>query len=233
MRTALLALVLAASTASAADLQPGSYVTEKGWGQLTLSAENASTMRFSLFAMGANGHQCALEGDLVSGKAKLEGLSDDAPCVVTATATSAGVDVKDASNGACSYYCGARASFEGVYERPAAGCGGPEMLATRNAFQKLYDAKNFAEAKVKLQPVLDTCTRWMDWLSVPRVRNDLAVTHYKLGDLASCRAVLEPLAAEAARTDEDLRENYPPSDYELYATVVKATRYNLKLCAAK
>ncbi len=47
---------------------------------------------------------------------------------------------------------------------------------------------------------------------------------------AACRATLAPLAADAARSDEAIRNDYPPSDADAYLSVLKATRTNLKLC---
>ena len=40
------------------------------------------------------------------------------------------------------------------------------------------------------------------------------------------------LAADAARKDAQIREDYAPTDAEIYLPVVRAARTNLKLCAA-
>ena len=41
---------------------------------------------------------------------------------------------------------------------------------------------------------------------------------------------LDPLAVDAGKTDAQLKDDYPPSDYDMYRRVVGATRANLKLC---
>ena len=81
-----------------------------------------------------------------------------------------------------------------------------------------------------LAPLLSQCQRTLDWLSEPWLRNDLALAQLRAGDAAACRATLAPLAADAARSDEAIRNDYPPSDADAYLSVLKATRTNLKLC---
>jgi hypothetical protein len=58
----------------------------------------------------------------------------------------------------------------------------------------------------------------------------LNITQYKVGDKAACLKTLQPLAEDAARTDADIKEGYPPADAEDYLPIVKATRFNLKMC---
>jgi hypothetical protein len=57
-----------------------------------------------------------------------------------------------------------------------------------------------------------------------------AGTSYALGDRAACLKTLQPLAEDAALSDDGVKENYPPADAEIYLPVVRATRTNLKLC---
>jgi hypothetical protein len=54
-----------------------------------------------------------------------------------------------------------------------------------------------------------------------------------LGDFTACQRTLQSLAADAAKTDEALREKYPPSDADSYLPIVKAARTNIKLCEAR
>ena len=211
-------------------LKPGDYITERGWGNLSLKPGKGGAMSFTIQTIGANFHTCDLEGELRNGKATLEAMEKNAPCVVTMTATPQGIDVKANESGVCQYYCGARAQFEGLYLAPPPGCEGKAVAASRKSFKQLYDGKKFAEARAKLEPVLKNCSPILNWLEDGRIRNDMAVTLHKLGDLAACRTVLQPLSEDAALTDDEVRGNFPPSDAEAYLPIVRSTRTNLKLC---
>lgn len=59
------------------------------------------------------------------------------------------------------------------------------------------------------------------------------MTLHRLGDFAGCRAALEPLVKDAKGSDEDIRNQFPPSDADNYLPIVRSTRTNLKLCQAK
>lgn len=211
-------------------LLPGDYVSEGGSGHLTLKPGRAGALNFVISSTGDNGHSCSLEGEVRNGRAQLEGVDDKKPCIVTMKLTPDGIDVKGGPDDACLIHCGVRATFEMVYFQPVAACTRSAVAATRKAFKQRYDAKQFAEARTLLEPMLKTCDRSLNWLEKGRVRNDLAVTLHKLGDTATCRAVLQPLAEDAKLTDAGVRENYPPSDADSYLPIVRATRTNLKLC---
>ncbi len=210
---------------------PGEYVSDGGAGRLSLKPGKNGALMFAIESVGGNGHSCSLDGEVRNGKARLAGADEKTPCIVTFTNTPSGIDVKGNSFEACgSQYCGMRATFEDVYFLPPPVCASAAVASTRKAFKQLYDARRFAEAREKLAPVLNDCARTLDWLTGARVRNDLAVTLHKLGDMAACRAVLAPLADDAKMTDKAVRENYPPSDAESYLPVVRAARTNLNLC---
>ena len=219
--------------ANAPALKPGEYVSERGQGQLVLKPGNGGALSFAIEAVGANGHTCSLEGELRKGRATLEAMEAKDPCVVTMTASPAGIDVKGSESGSCRYYCGARATFEAIYFLPAPACRDAAVTAARNTFKRLYDAKKFADARVTLEPLLKDCMRTLYWLDEGRIRNDLAVTLHKLGDLAACREVLKPSSDDARMTDAKLQESYPPTDLESVMPIVRSTRTNLRLCAAK
>lgn len=213
-------------------IPPGEYVTELGWGNLSIKSGKDGTLHFSIQTIGGNGHTCSLDGELHEGVAKLPGIEDDNPCVVTMVDTSDGINVKGAPYDACRTYCGARASFPALYLRPSAACTDKAIARTQDKFQQLYDTKQFAAARTTLEPLLQ-CKRTMNWMEEGRIRNDLAVTLHKLGDLAACRAVLEPLAKDANTTDEELKASYPPFDFETRLPLVRMTRTNLRLCKKK
>lgn len=231
---ALAALLLSPACVLAATdtLRPGEYITEGGWGVLTISTAGGRTA-FSIEAVGANGHTCSLDGEIRNLRARLDLDEEGKVCEVTFLPKAESIDVSSVDAELCRYFCGMRASFEGEYLRPGPGCGTKESSATRKQFKKLYDAKSYAEAAALLEPLLSRCSKTLDWLENGQVRNDLAITQYHLGRLADCRKTLEPLIEEASKTEGELRETYPPSDFESYLPIAKATLHNAKLCAPK
>jgi hypothetical protein len=230
--------------AGTSTLTPGEYITEGGWGVLTISRSENRTTHFSLEAMGPNGHVCGLAGDVQGIRAILEVDRPDLgqpsrTCVVTFRPNAGGIEVSDSGRDApdvdldaCRAFCGMRAHFEGEYLVPRPGCTGAERSATRARFHQLYAAKSYARAAAVLAPLLARCSKTLgqeaDW-----IENDLAITQYHLGRFAGCRKTLAPLAKDAARTDEELRGSLLPTDFTVYFPIVQATRHNLELCARK
>ena len=227
---ALLVSFSCAAQKPAPSLGPGDYVTEGGWGNLNLKTGSNGALLFSIDSVGGNAHSCSLQGELRRGKARLPGMDDNEPCEVTMLPTAGGIEVRSATSGSCRYYCGMRAEFDGVYLQPAPACAAKAVAAARSSFQQLYNAKQFARARARLEPLLTDCIRTLNWLELGRIRNDLAVTLHKLGELAGCRAVLQPLAGDAAASDAQLRETYPPTDADNYLPIVRAARTNTKRC---
>lgn len=219
-----LALLAAVGLASAQAANPpaGDYIFERGSGALHVKPNG----HFDITTIGANAHTCALDGTIVHGKAKI----DDTACVVNFTLDAD--KVKVTTNGAdqCRESCGARASFEGTYTRPAPGCTDMAVAVSRKRFKRQYDAKDYTAARTTLAPVLADCAPTLDWITTAWVRNDLALAQLRAGDRAACLQMLKPLAEDAALTDDGIKENYPPADAEIYLPVVRATRTNLKLC---
>lgn len=130
-------------------------------------------------------------------------------------------------------YCGARASFDGLYYKPDKGCERAAVRKTRADFKRLYDKKAYGDARAALEPLLSRCKKTLDLDADGWIRNDLAVALYHLGDPAACRNVLEPLAKDAAKTDAAIREEQLPSDADSAVRLARATRTNLKLCEGK
>lgn len=222
--------------ASAAEttVQPGDYLTERGWGALVIKRGHAGALNFKLEAMGGNAHSCGLGGEIRDGRATLEAFDKDKPCVVTFTRQGDGIAVDSVDAQICRYYCGMRASFEGFYKKAAPGCSPAALRATRKEFKTFYERRDFAAARAKLEPVLNNCAPTLDWLEAGWIRNDLAITQFRLGEHAACLRTLEPLAKEAAKSDAQIRdEMVAPTDIENWLPVVKAARTNLKLCAEK
>lgn len=115
---------------------------------------------------------------------------------------------------------------------PGPGCTREEGRAACARFQRLYAAKSYEEAAELLESQAVRCAKTVS-VGPDCTLNDLAITQYHLGRLAECRKTLEPLAGDAARSDEELKSLYLPSDFETILPVVRAARYNLKLCAEK
>ncbi|MFM9923453.1 hypothetical protein VLK31_10725 [Variovorax sp. H27-G14] len=200
----------------------GDYIYERGSGQLRVKADG----HFDITTIGPNAHTCELDGAIVRGKAKI----DDTACVVSFAVNADKVQVSTNGADQCRDNCGVRASFEGTYTRPAPGCTDKAVATTRQTFKRQYDAKDYAAARSTLAPVLSGCDATLDWITKGWLRNDLALTQFKLGDRAGCLKTLQPLAEDAALTDDGVKENYPPADADIYLPVVRASRTNLKLC---
>ena len=213
--------------------QPGEYLTRGGWGQLLVEADTRGQISFSISATGGNGHQCELAGEIRDRVALLAVEGKDEPCAVKFSPGSEGIAVAPQNLDVCHSFCGARASFEGFYFRPAKGCTTSEVTNRREEFKRLYDKKAYANAKATLHPLLHDCRRTLHQWDKAWIRNDLAITQYRLGDLASCRETLRPLTADARAPEAKLLEGFSPVDGDSYRPILKATRTNLRLCRAK
>lgn len=209
---------------------PGEYITEEGWGTLTIIRGQDGGLTFVIDTVGANAHTCDLEGDIRNGMTVLESNDEHTPCVVSFLPKGDDIEVNANHSDACRTYCGMRASFEGLYLKPAPGCDAKSRRETSDRFKRLYDDKAYAKARAVLEPMLKNCARTLDWIERGWLRNDLAVTLYHLGEAAACLNTLQPLAGDAAETDEAIRARYPPTDADNYLPIVQAARTNIKLC---
>jgi len=209
--------------AGQAAVAPGKYVTEGGWGDLSIRKDKDGRLAFEIIAVGANAHTCSLEGIIENGRAVLEGLEGDKRCIVTFTPKGRDIEVTD-NDGECRMYCGARAGFTGLYVTPRPGCTRAAIRKSRDEFKRLYDRKSFARARDVLEPVLNNCGYVLHWADRDWIRNDLALTYYKLGDSGECLRILQPVI------DEGKDVVYGPSDEEIRKPIEKATRTNQNLC---
>lgn len=227
-------LTVSVSYSASLPLKVGEYLTEGGWGYLKISEDKKASTHFSIEAMGSNGHSCSLSGVIHNGKS----LPDDqegneSKCVVDFVVKNNGVEVTPQDSSVCSYFCGMRAQFDGLYLNVAQNCVPSALGKTRNKFKQLYDKKSYAEAYALLQPTFQQCEKTLDWLEEKWLRNDLALTAYKLENTSNCQQWLQPLLEESRKTDEALKEDYPPTDYDNIMPVIKATRTNAKLCGLR
>ncbi len=227
-------LAFSTAVAVAADPAPGIYVNEGGFGVLEISRAASGALSFGIEEMGANAHTCSLGGEIRDGRSELPTMENES-CRLEFRADKAGVHVEQHADDQerCRYFCGARASFGGLYLRPPAGCMPAEVAATRKRFKQLYDQRKHAEAAAQLDSLLPRCERVLMDIDRGWIESDLALTRHKLGDDAGCRAALAGRAELAAMSDEEIVDNYPPVEGELYGRLAGAVRTNLKLCSPR
>lgn len=236
----LVGLILASlpargQTATPEEPAPGEYIREGDSGMLMITRQSDQTLGYSLDAQGPNGHVCGFDGTIQGNRGNIEIIGTDTapsgpPCVITFQRNAEGLDVSDNGAEACRMYCGMRAPFEGEYLMPGLGCTREEGRATCARFKRLYADKSYDEAAELLATQEVRCAKTVG-VGPDCTLNDLAVAQYHLGRLADCRKTLEPLAEDAARSDEELKKLYLPTDFEVILPTVRAARHNLKLCA--
>ena len=223
-------LALAQARPAAQTLAPGEYVSAGGWGVLTLRSEADKRLLFELETVGANGHTCSLDGEIRNGRTIVSDTPEPAACVVRFVANGSAIDVSTNDAESCRSFCGARAGFVGRYLRPLPGCDSLSRGATGAEFKRLYDGGAYREAQQQASRLLERCVPTMNWTEHARLMNDLAITQHHLGLNDACVRTLQPLASDAAASDEALMNRLPPADYESYQPIVQATRTNLRLC---
>jgi hypothetical protein len=211
---------------------PGEYLTEGGWGVLTISRLSDQTTRFALETRAPNGRRCGLAGRLLGTQGVAETQKPSPPCVVTFERQATGVLVTTEGQEACRWFCGVHAQFDAEYLTPQPGCSREAGRAACAQFKQLYAAQSYDEAAELLESRQTRCAKTLG-LGPDCTLNDLAAAQYHLGRLADCRKTLEPLAADATRTDAELRALYPLTDLAEAFPFLRATRHNLKLCAEK
>lgn len=205
-------------------------MTEKSWGLLIVKSDKQGKLHFSIEVAGDNGHGCSLEGAIKGNSAVLEADEPSKPCTVKFVPTKDGIQVSSVPEFSCNFYCGMRASFEGLYLRAPAACRVDAMDKTRGAARKQYDRKAYAEARVLLDTTLKDCQRFLGHVTEGWYRNDLAVTLHKLKDYSACREALQPLAADAARRDAQNPRGLMRPQMQKFICWLSGRRTNLKLC---
>ncbi|MCW0377910.1 hypothetical protein NB697_000756 [Xanthomonas sacchari] len=209
--------------AATAQVPPGHYATQPGWGQLTVQPD----ARFILETQNVDAG-CSFSGTLHGTQAAV----DDGTCTLQFAPKADGVAVSATAGAesACREYCGGNGSFAGDYLKQAATCTPEAMQRTRKAFQTSYDHKDYAGAEAALAPLYRDCVAALSFSDAGAIRNDYALTQHKLGDDAGCRQTLAPYQDDAKRSDDAISEGMTPALVDDYLRVIRAARTNLKLC---
>jgi hypothetical protein len=210
---------------------PGEYQVDYGWGTLTVKPGATKDAQFKITAQGANGHSCEIEGAIRNGIADVDTGDKGKACRVGFTVTAAGIDVKPLTSEECRYFCGARASFDGLYAKAVPGCEDATRLQARNRFKKLYDTKQYQNARATLEPLLTTCAKSLIWYEDGSIRNDLAITQYHLHDYNGCLDTLKAFNGDDATQHLENLKATEPGSADLYAEILGPARHNIALCA--
>ncbi|WP_460732595.1 hypothetical protein [Lysobacter tyrosinilyticus] len=231
--TAVMALTATANAADAAgptQIQPGEYITEKGWGHLQVTQNAKGPLAFTLQTSSGE-DVCDLKGEIKKGKGVARNPNAKA-CSVAFKAGASALEVAAATPDACKSYCGYNGGFEGTYLKVAKGCGQADLAQTRATFKQQYQGKQYKAALATLSPVLDNCVTTLAFEEEGDIRNDLAITQYRNGLKAQCLKTLEPYAEDAKLSDDQVSvDDWPPAQAEVYLSILKAARTNIGLCS--
>jgi hypothetical protein len=228
---ALLCSILTLAVSISAAQAASEYITEKGSGRLTVTKTNATDGTFELRSIGANGHQCALEGAIHSGKASLRAGSDEALCLINFKQTPRGIEVMPQDIQPCQAFCGVRAGFDGEYLSVSPECGDAARRKTRDKSLAVYRAKNFQPAATQLEKLLNLCRSTLRDTEQSNIRNDLAVAYFHIEQQEKCLDTLKPILDELTDSRLKFLQQVAPSDYEEWAAISKISKFNQKLCS--
>jgi len=213
-----------------AQIPPGAYATESGWGQLSIAQAPDGSATFALETESA-GDGCSFAGQLQAYRATVYSGGSPAQCVFDLATTAEGIRIGTATADACDAYCGRNGSYEGDYRRLAPACVPSAIAQARERFKALYDREAHAEADEALAPVYRQCLGTLPMIDEGGVRNDYALNRHKLKDDAGCLAALEKYRGDAARSDDEIAEGMAPAVAEDYLAVIGAARTNQALCS--
>lgn len=219
---ALLIAIATFAIAGEAPLKPGRYESE--FGHLLITQMPDQSLNFEITVVGRTQHICGLNGRIVGNQARL-----DRHCLVRFRAQNRAIELR--SEGAsCAANCGAGTTFTGSYELPIEGCDNDARARTRADAQQLYAEQNYRAAYELLAPMLACCSAHLAWLERIEMSNDLALTHYHLGDFAACKNTLAPWQKDLALTDAALAKQW--GVYSPYPSLIHSVRTTLALCEA-
>jgi len=218
----------------------GNYVTKGGWGSLKISTLEIITahikkVSYEIETSGGDISTCELSGEIQNGKSKPISWDKNNQCVIDFKTSDDSVEISSNTRQECQLsFCGARASFDGVYIKLKPECEAKSRGIAKVKFATLYNRKKYLEAFQTLEDLLFNCENILDWQELGNVKNDLAITQYHLYDYSECIKTLEPYAKEASMSDNEILKKYSidaaNADAEL--RLLRSARTNLKLCSA-
>lgn len=211
-------------------LQPGEYVTEKGWGRLQLTKKEVLT--FSIEST-VGEDICSLSGEIIDGRGLADNDSGPSGCIVSFTENGKGIDVSANTPSECKRFCGYNGGFEATYLKLKNGCGQNEIQRTREAFKHLYDSKSYKPALARLSPLLTDCLPTLEWEEEGGIRNDLAIVQYRNGLYDQCLVTLEKYTDDAMKDDDAVLDGWTPVLADRYLSIIKEARTNIALCSKK
>jgi hypothetical protein len=225
---AIFACMMLISTTVRADdsIKPGKYITEGNWGTLIVSTSTPDTpMEFTIDAWGANGHPCSVEGDIQN---NLSVTADKCTIQFQTHPDRISVIVNPEFESACRNYCGTRAWFPGDYFPVDPFCEKTQNV--REEFLHNYQSAKFQKARQLLVELLGKCERFTDWYTQAEIRNDLAITQFRLGSKADCLKAIEPIKNIFIDDPANTGVTFTPLDAEWGEKMMKITRFNWKKC---
>ena len=225
IRPALALSLLLAATAAHAQIAPGNYITPGGSFSLQITPG-----AFEISGAGQSGATCMMDG-LLKGNT---GRAADAgkTCIVKFTKHADGVQVKAQTRAICARFCGAEATVEGLYIRPAPGCADKERERTQKAVEAATQAKDDAKIESLLAKQLEACAKTLSWLDTISTRTDLAAAQMRQNRKADCLKTLQPHVEDADAGDDKLQEKYTSFDLYRYEPTLKELRDTLRQCRA-
>ena len=225
IRPALALSLLLAASAAHAQIAPGNYITPGGAFSLQITPG-----AFEISGAGQSGAACMMDGLLKgdTGRAADAGKT----CIVKFTKHADGVQVKAQTRAICARFCGAEATVEGLYIRPAPGCADKERERTQKAVETAKQAKDDAKVETLLAKQLEACAKTLSWLDTIGARTDLAAAQMRQNRKTDCLKTLQPHVEDADASDAKLQEKYTSFDLYRYEPTLKELRDTLRQCRA-
>lgn len=216
------------------EFEPGEYITEQGWGYLSISKKNGNGQDFELFALGANAHSCSLEGVIRDGKAVFS--NDSCQILFTKKNDAIQVAVDDGFFDGCRGFCGMRAGFEGSYYKPANGCDSQSLADMQKQVMQMREQSDFTHAEQVLSFVLKNCQKTLSQYRNDDIHLQLAEIQFLQGKKQACLKTLQPWIEDSQKPDEKICKDddkgfmLPPSDCINALDVIKDVRKQLQRC---
>lgn len=228
----------AVAHAAPGEILPGDYVLHGDSGTLKIRAGKPGRLRFEIETLGGNCHSCEMKGGIADNVGRADNWIDDGSdsnCRISFQADGGAITVQPISEKECRPYCGNRASIDGTYYVPPTACTRAGRKASRGQFLRSYRAHRYTEAAATLQKMMAQCEKFMSWIELDQLRNDLALAQHHGGDSRQCLATLDATLASKVRNEKELEAGIgniylPPCDFEHYLPVAKATWFNQALC---